>query len=297
MTIKAQFETLKENWLIALLIALVVLIPLGSMVSPLSITDTVMRQAGSMPGMAYAEDAAESSWYPGPMPGGNFAPDADERRITKSAHLSTEVERGGFQQAEAQAMSIIDSSDSYLLNQNAYKSGEGWKAYHRGSYTIKVDAEKYDSVLSQLKGIGEVTSFSESADDITGSYEDVGIELQTERARLERYKNLLEETQDAEYRIQLTDRIFDQERRIKYLQDRLDNLDKRVIYSTINLNILEERSGYADIVFITLSDLVRTLVSSVNSLLKFLFFLAPWAVAIYLGRLAWKLTQGKKKKR
>jgi len=48
-------------------------------------------------------------------------------------------------------------------------------------------------VISQLKQIGEVKSFNERMDDITGSYENINIELQAEKDRLIRYQDMYRE--------------------------------------------------------------------------------------------------------
>ena len=66
-----------------------------------------------------------------------------------------------------------------------------------------------------MKEIGEVTSFSENADDITEQFVDLETELVAEKERLARYKQMLSEATLVEDKIQLSDRIFNQERTIK----------------------------------------------------------------------------------
>ena len=76
----------------------------------------------------------------------------------------------------------------------------------------------------------------------------------------------------------LTDRIFDQERRIKYLEDSLTRQDKRVDYVTLNVNLVEERSQYSNIVFVKFSDIAKRFVSSFNGLITLIFVLLPYAI-------------------
>lgn len=223
---------------------------------------------------------AERGFYP--TPSADFAPDVLERKIVKTTSIATEVDRGSFKDAENKVLSIVTSSESILLNQNANKIGKDKKSYFTGRYTIKVDTTKYDSVVSQLKGIGEVTSFNERQDDVTGRFEDINIELEAEKEKLARFQQLFDEAEVVEFKIQLTDRIFNQERRIKYLEDSLENIDLRVEYSTITLTLNEERSDYANIVFVKFSELVQRLVSSFNSLLKLLFYLVPWVIGFFI---------------
>ena len=57
---------------------------------------------------SYGTVAESARYYPTP---GDFAPDVEERQIIKTAHLSSEVERGSFHSAETQLKSIVTSSD------------------------------------------------------------------------------------------------------------------------------------------------------------------------------------------
>ncbi|HLC99015.1 MAG TPA: DUF4349 domain-containing protein, partial [Candidatus Nanoarchaeia archaeon] len=176
----------------------------------------------------------------------------------------------------------ITSSDSYLLNENVNKYDQGRKSYYSGSYQIKIDSSKYDSVVSQIKEIGEIQSFSESADDITGRYTDLSSELQAEKARLQRYREMYNEAESVEDKINLNDRIFNQERTVKYLEDAIKSIDQQVSYSTLYVTISEKRSEYADTTLVKLSQLIRNLVGSFNSLLSLVFSLIPYAIAAIL---------------
>jgi len=205
--------------------------------------------------------------------------------------MATDVERGTFKQAESKVKNIVTSSNSFLLNQNSNRYGKDKKSYYTGSYQIKVESSKYESVVAQLKDIGEVTSFRENTQDITGSYENTNIEIQVEKAKLTRYNQLFDETKDINQKIQLTDRIFSQERRIKYLEDSLSNIDQRVDYSTISLSLNEKRSEYVNVVFVKISELVKGFVNSLNSLLKFILYIIPWAAAFLIIMFIYKITR------
>ena len=82
-------------------------------------------------------------------------------------------------------------------------------------------------------------------------------------------------------KIVLNDRIFDQERRIKYLKESIDNIDKKVDYSQISLTLNEKRSEYVDIAVVKFSELIMRLVGSFNTLISLVFMALPWLV-LYL---------------
>jgi hypothetical protein len=287
MGIKKQFETMKENWLVIVLV-LVVLIFISGGNGIVGTSFDSLKGGSRNLGVTYDGVASSQEMY---YPGGsvdNFAPEVEERKITRTSSLSSEVERGEFREAEERLKNIITSSDAYLLNERVNRNGEGWRGYYYGYYSIKVDTDKYSSVVAQLKEIGEVQDFNENMVDVTGRYDDISIEIETEKARLERYLEMYEEAKDVKDKIELSDRIFNQERTIKYLENSLENIDNRIDYSSISFSMSEERSEWTNIVFVKLSSLARDFVDSVNALLSFLFGVIPWAIAIGIVWFFWK---------
>ncbi len=211
-----------------------------------------------------------------------FAPGVQERKITKTASMALEVERGEYQNAEARLKSIVTSSDSILLDENVWKHGTKRKQYRSGQYTIQVQTSKYDAVVSQLRELGEIESFQENALDVTERYTNIEIEIATETERLKRYQQMYEEATRVEDKINLNDRIFEQERRLKYLKDELEHIDERIEYTRVSVALNEKKSEYMDIAFVKLSELIASLVASLNSLLHLLFVALPYAIAALL---------------
>ena len=290
MTLKDQFTKLKENWLILVLVILLVFFTAGGnifsgLLGGVSYVSSGKMMAIESADMGYAEGiAASRSYYPS---GGDFAPEVETRKIIKTASLSTQVDRGEFQSSETKLKNIITSSDSFILNENVYKSGTDRRSYYRGSYQLRVEVDKYDSVVSQLKEIGEVQTFSENANDVTGRYVSLEDQLQLEKERLQRYKDMLEDAEDINDKINLNDRIFNQERTIKYLEDAIKNIDQRIDYTTISFSMTEKQSEYANVVVVKFSELWRAFVNSFNNLTKLFFVLIPWVIAAIGIKLIW----------
>jgi len=234
------------------------------------------------------------SYYPGVQE--NFAPEVTDRKITKTTNLATEVARGTFKDSETKLKSIVTSSESFLLNENVYKydTGVARRSYYSGNYQIKVETGKYDPVIVQLKEIGEVQSFSENSDDITGRYTNLKSELDAEKEKLKRYQQMYDDAIIIADKIDLSDRIANQERTIKYLEDALENMDNRVDYSTIYFTMTEKQSDYANIVFVKFAELVSSFVNSFNNLFRFVFWIIPWAIAVLIVGFVWKRFKKKK---
>jgi len=293
MTFKEQLNKLKDNWLMIVLVLAVLFVFTfsGSGSSMSNFSKSISSNDMMVQSASYARGG--TGIYP-PTPSGNdFAPNVEERQIVKTTSMGLEVQRGEFKTKEQQLRDIVSSTDSYLLNSNSNKHGEGSKQYYSGYYSIKVDLTKYDAVIAQLKRLGDVTSFSENEQDITGSYTNMQIELEAEKARLDRYQNMYDEATLVADKITLSDKIFNQERTIKYYEDSIKNIDHRVEYSTITLNMNEKRSNYANVAFVKFSELVRKLVDNFSNVFKFVFVIFPWAL---LALIIWGIVKLFKRK-
>ena len=300
MTLSDQWHKIKENWLITVLIVLVVGFVFFSDGNSGTLMGGLQQKMGVAPygaDMGIAESTiARGGYYPSPIPpydGEDFAPEVKDRKITKNAYLSSEVDRGSFWDADSKIKSIITSTDSFLLNENTYKSGPvGRKSYFTGSYQIRVESKKYDAVISQLREIGEIQSFSENVIDITGQYTSLEDQIADEKLKLAKYKSLVDQAQTVDEKLKLMDRIIQQERTIKYLEDSLKNTDTQVSYSTISINIQEKQSEYADAAIVKISELVKRLLNSINGVLRLVFWILPYALVA--GLIWWIVRKVKK---
>jgi len=282
MSLRNQFHTIRENWLIVVLLIIIVLFmngvrtfPIGGMsYNSLSYDGDYRYQEKALGGRYYSHD--------------DFAPDVEERMKSLSAWLTTEIKRTTFNEKENMFKNIIRSSDAIVLEENINTYGEKRFKTKSAYYQFKVDSKRYQNVIDQLKNIGEVTSFKETTDDITGEYTNLAVELTVEKERLKRYDSMFARATKTEDKIEINDRIFNQERRIKYLEDRVNNVEQRVEYSTIHFTLNEKRSEWTNIMVVKFSELIRTLVQSVNGLLYFVFGVIPWALVILIGILIYR---------
>jgi len=287
MSFKDQLKIIKNNWLLIIIVLIILVLFSGG--------GDFTSYSGGYERMGMADyGMPESMGMPAPSmyPREDFAPEVEERKVTKTASLNTEVERNTFEEATDKIKSIVTSSESIILNENINKYGKDKKSYMVGYFNIKVDTEKYDAVIAQLKEIGEVRSFNENLRDVTGQYENLGINIKVEKERLTRYNEMYAEATLVEDKIELNDRIFDQERRIKYMEDTLKNIDKQIDYTTVQLDITEKRSDYANIVFVKISELITIFVDSFNFLFSLFFALIPWVLGI--GIIIWLVKKFRK---
>lgn len=288
MAIKDQFKTMKNNWLtilvsIAVMLAVLWFWPTASFTTINQAADQGYGGADRFSGVyKYAPELALSS------PAPSTALTETARKVITAADINTKVESGEFLQAEQKLKSVITATSSLLLQENIRKLGEDKKSYHVGRYTIKVESAKLDAVATQLKEIGTVESFTQKKDDITESYQNLEIEINTEQQRLARYQKILEEAKTVEDKIKLNDHIFAQERRIQYLKDALTNADKQLDYSTIHMEITEKKPAFAELKWIDGAELATGFANNVSSAIYLFVVLLPYAAITLLIWLAIK---------
>jgi len=288
MGVKEQLGSIKNNWLIIVVVIVLLLFMNFGGVS----NSFQSLESGAYKGInGYGITSADSMGY---MPSNDdFAPEVEARKIIKTASMSAEIERGNFQSAEQALTTIVSSTDSFVLSENVNKYGTGKTAYFYGHYQITVETDKYDVLISNLKELGEVTSFSENSRDVTGQYTNAEVNLELEQERLERYQEMYDDAVTVTDKITLNDKIFQQERTVKYLKEAIDKIDQKIEYSTVYFTMTEERSNYANVAFVGFSNLVKSLVSSINGLLSFIFVILPWVIAIAIVMAVWKLVKKK----
>ncbi len=273
MTFKKQITSLKDNWLflVVILLAVFFLPTVQPFTQSLSFQENKMMPSIMGADGAFAEVARDFV--------GGFAPESDERLVATTTSLTTTVKHGNFIATATQAKTYVTEAQAITLNENTNTYGEGRQAYTTGSYTYRVPTDNVVSFVNNLKTLGDVTSFNENGQDITDQTLDTTTSLKTEQARLQRYNDLYKESTSIEDKLLLNDRIFNQERQITYLKERLTNLGEGVMYSSVYLTIQEEASPYA-VVFIHFGDLVKRFVNSVNTLLGFVVMLLPWIILL-----------------
>ena len=106
-------------------------------------------------------------------------------------------------------------------------------------YTIRVPASRFEEFLHQTEGIGNVTSVSRYAENVTSQYTDYEARLDSLRTQEERLLAMLEKSEDVESLIALEQRLADVRYELESIERNLRNLDLQISYSTINLNLQE----------------------------------------------------------
>ena len=108
--------------------------------------------------------------------------------------------------------------------------------------TLRVPQTGLDAYLAGTEGLGRITSHSESADDVTETYQDTATRLATQQALMARLQALITESADLSDLLALESQIADTQYQIDRLQSSLNTTDRQVNYSTVHVTLQEEKN-------------------------------------------------------
>ena len=165
-----------------------------------------------------------------------------ERKIIRSANLTIEVEN--FDEAVANINSVILGigivQESNISTERIYIDNE-LKLLKHGTIVLRVYKEKFDSVISNLKGIGTVLNETINGQDVTDQYVDIESRiriLKLEQSKLEAY---LAKLDDLDQIFKTESRLTEIRQEIESLTGNLNKMSSLVELSTITIMMNEKR--------------------------------------------------------
>ncbi|MBZ0203764.1 MAG: DUF4349 domain-containing protein [Ignavibacteria bacterium] len=159
----------------------------------------------------------------------------DKRMIIRSGTMN--LENDNFDETEAKAKQIVTNLGGYLTNSTSQVNQSGKK---QGSLTIRVQAEKYDALLTELSKIGKVMNQNITGRDVTEEYVDAEARLKTQReleARL--LKLLAEKTANLTAVVEVEQKLAAVRENIEKTEGRIRMLKDQASFSTLTLSIFE----------------------------------------------------------
>lgn len=138
-----------------------------------------------------------------------------------------------------QALSAIDSAVEELggyYESHDLSQGGSYRALYA---TVRVPQENFAAFMDRAGQLAHVTDRVAYQEDVSEQYYDVESRLTTQRTKLERLQELLQQTESMEDIITLESAISDTELTIEQLTGSLRKYDSRINYSTVTLTLDE----------------------------------------------------------
>lgn len=167
-----------------------------------------------------------------------------ERKIIRSANLTIEVEN--FDEACNNINSIILGigiiQQSNINTDRVYVDGN-LKLVKNGTIVLRVDKDKFDTVINNLKGVGDVYNLAINGQDVTDRFVDTESRLRLlklEQSRLEAYLVKLENLDQI---FKTESRLTEIRQEIESLTGNLNKMSSLVELSTITITMNEKYPG------------------------------------------------------
>lgn len=165
-----------------------------------------------------------------------------QRKVIRNANMSVEVE--DFDKAYGQVKSMLSAfgfiQETNIKKEKVYVNSEA-KFITRGTIIIRVDKDKFDGILNDVKGIGVITDESIKSDDITDKYFDTESLLRLKKFEQDRLEKYLLKVDDPKVIFETEKRLTEIRQDIESLTGNLNKWNNLVELSTITLNISEKR--------------------------------------------------------
>jgi hypothetical protein len=110
----------------------------------------------------------------------------------------------------------------------------------QATVTLKVPSDKLEGVIGRIRGLGKVTSESESGDDVTAEYVDLQARITHWQAQEAVFVGLMAKAKTIPETIQIQQQLSTIQEQIEQLEGRRKYLDGLTSYSTVKLMLLEE---------------------------------------------------------
>ena len=196
-----------------------------------------MADAG---GSAYSAKSAVNTSGGTLLTSGNVESDtaartADNAKIIYTAYLS--IETKDYDWAYQQLNDTLSSVDGYLESSNEYT--DSTDSTRTLSLTLRVPEGSYDAFVDAAEQAGNVTSKSESADDVTTQYMDIEARLDNLTAQRTRLQELQASADDLTDLLQIESSLSDVQYQIESYQSQLNWYSQQVSYCTVNITLDE----------------------------------------------------------
>ena len=293
-----QLPAVRKGWTLAA-IAIVALVIAGAIQASVSGTgddevSTVGRDGGST--MAATDSAGGSAApafsgkaeiAPSPPDRGGSAPVPGSPRIVRSADVQVKVGKGGFTAAFDRVASVAAANGGFVSSSTTATVDDA----RSGTLTVRVPADRFDSVRLALGELGEIESQSIRGEDVSGQLVDYEARLRSLQAQEESLLGLVGRATAVGEVLQVQSTLFSVRQQIEQLKAQKANLEQSVSLATLQVSLFEP--GAAGVVrpvddepslARSFEEAVDGMISGVGGLIVVVGYLIPIAV---LGLVVW----------
>ena len=155
-----------------------------------------------------------------------------------------EIETVEFDKSVSDVYNLLDAhggfiEESYIGGANYRQKYYDYQTYRNARFTLRIPVDAFNSVISSLDVLGNVTARSSNAENITAQFTDNESRLATYRTEETRLLAMLEKADTVTDMITIETRLSEIRYQVETITSQLKNWQSRVDYSTISLYLSE----------------------------------------------------------
>lgn len=156
----------------------------------------------------------------------------NERMVIRKAHLLLRADSPDA--VAATAAQLAEQAGGFVANSDTQGVGE---TIHRVDASLRVPAERFESVMRQLRDQGELLQETMSGEDVTAAHADLDARLRSQRTLEERLLTILGSVQTVEDALSVETQLVAVRTEIERLEARMRTMEDQVAMATISLAV------------------------------------------------------------
>jgi hypothetical protein len=186
-----------------------------------------------------AAPQADANQAPGQAP--NAKAPVFDRSIIKTGQITIRVEH--VSTVSAQIRSLATGSGGFVGSE---KSSGGAGSQEQSTITLRIPADKFDSILDQLAKFGTELDRSVSTDDVTDQVADLDAQIAATRTSVDSVRRLLAQAKDLNQILLLEKELTSRQASLDSLVAKKRRLDDLVTLSTITASLIGPTTPYVE---------------------------------------------------
>ncbi|UCZ54138.1 DUF4349 domain-containing protein [Bacillus shivajii] len=219
----------------------------------------------------------------------------NDRMVIYNGNLSIEV--NNYDDVQRQIEEEVNEVGGFIVESSIYQHG-GSDENRTGNLTVRVPAEHFFSFINGIESRStKVLEKSTHGNDVTEEYVDLESRLRSQETVEERLLNFLDEAENTEDLLQISNDLARTQEEIERLKGRMSYLENHVAYSTVSIHIQERAVNVPPIqdreelntferAQSLFMDTINFIITIFSGLIVFLIGLSPVLVPIILVGLA-----------
>lgn len=163
------------------------------------------------------------------------------QKLIKRVSMETETE--DLDAVLPQVNAKVGELGGYVESQELY-NGSSYSSYRSRSVnmTVRIPAERLADFTNQVEGISNVTSYTQTSDDVTLQYVDTESRVKALEVEQQRLMELLENAETMADLLEIESRLTDVRYELESYASQLRTLENLVNYATVNLYIRQVKT-------------------------------------------------------